>query len=556
MNQSMQSAAADTAPGLAEYLGVIKKRRRILLMVAVPIIALAAMLAVLLPDEYRSQGRIEIEDAQTNPRNVARDGDSSAQYADQYVQSLSTLVLSDRNLRRLLEAQELYPGEEQQSALARLRSDINVNIVTVPILDPITGRERKIVTAFTVAYENQDPERAHAGATWLVDAYLEQNRRDRQRDAANTAQFYAGEAERMGKRVAELEAKLANFKSENAGQLPELNQVNLNVMDRTETEMRNVETQIQALRRERVFLLSQLQQARAAGPETTNVRQLEEEYKRRSAQYDESHPDLIALRRQIDTLKRGGSLTGMSLRAQLQNQQAILSEARQRYSDDHPDVRRIVRNIESLQARIDAGETADRSLAADSPVAIQLQTQLNATDTQIAALEGRNAELRLKMTDLEGRMQSAPMVEREFQAVTRDLASARAKYDELMKRQLDAEVNESAIAGGTAEKFRVTSNPSVPDEPAKPKRLAILLVGLVLGIGAGISTVVAAQLFDRSVRGTRDVQEILGVLPLTAVPVIQNSGSLALRRRDTLRFALGTVAGVSVIYFILAQFVL
>ncbi len=96
---------------------------------------------------------------------------------------------------------------------------------------------------------------------------------------------------------------------------------------------------------------------------------------------------------------------GLSLKAQLQTQRSILAEARQRYSEDHPDVQRIQRNIESLQARIASGETADVSTAAvDSPMAMQLQTQLNATDTQLAALQARAMELRTKLTGLEGRI--------------------------------------------------------------------------------------------------------------------------------------------------------
>jgi succinoglycan biosynthesis transport protein ExoP len=280
---------------------------------------------------------------------------------------------------------------------------------------------------------------------------------------------------------------------------------------------------MQALRRERVFLNAQLAQARASGPETMTMQQLEAEYARKRATYDESHPDLIALRRQIDTLRQGGSNSGMSLKAQLQQQRSILAEARQRYSDDHPDIKRIQRNVSALEARIASGETSDRSLAADSPMATQLQTQLNATDTQLAALQARALELRTKMTQLEGRMNAAPEVEREYQNLTRDLSGARAKYEELRKRQMDAEVNAAAISGGTADKFRVKTSPSLPSEPSKPSRLAIFVVAVVLGLIAGLTAVVAAQLFDQTVRGARDIQEILDVTPLTAVPVIQHA---------------------------------
>ena len=55
-------------------------------------------------------------------------------------------------------------------------------------------------------------------------------------------------------------------------------------------------------------------------------------------------------------MKRGGSTTGMTLRQQLANERAVLAEARQRYSEDHPDVKRIARNISALEARIAAGE--------------------------------------------------------------------------------------------------------------------------------------------------------------------------------------------------------
>ena len=133
--------------------------------------------------------------------------------------------------------------------------------------------------------------------------------------------------------------------------------------------------------------------------------------------YDESHPDMIAMRRQIDQLRAGGSTAGMSLQAQLQTQRSILAEARQRYSEDHPDVKRIMRNIEALEARIAAGETADRSAASDSPMAVQLQTQLNATDTQLARAAGaRHSSCGRKLTNSKDRMSAAPEVERDLRS--------------------------------------------------------------------------------------------------------------------------------------------
>ena len=534
MQQQPIASATDEMPGIGDYLGIVRKRKRLLFMIGVPILALGALLALVLPDIYSSSDLIEIEGAEnirqgaTDPAlqdAIARQSDEPL-YADQYVQSLSTAVLSDQNLTKLLSQEQLYEdqAEDPKGTVARLRKDIHVDMVTVPILDPESGREREVVTAFTVSYDNRDPQRAYAGAKWLTQAFLEGNRQDRRNYASGTAKFFGAESDRMRKRVAELEAKLADFKSKHIGALPDLTDMNMNVMDRTENEINSVETQLQGLRRERVFLVSQLQQARSTGPETTSLRTLEDEYRQKSAIYDQNHPDLISLRRQIDMMRAGGSPTGMTLRQQLTTQQSILAEARQRYGEDHPDIKRIERNIESLQARIKSGEPADKTLASDSPMAVQLQTQLNATDTQIGALQQRGAELRRKMTELETNMSTAPQVEREFQTVSRDLDGARAKYQDLQKRQMDAEVSEAAIANGTADKFHIKTSPALPDDPAKPQRIAIFAVAFGFALIASLTSIVFAQVIDPTVRGVRDIRDILDVTPLTAVPVIEQPG--------------------------------
>jgi succinoglycan biosynthesis transport protein ExoP len=542
-----------SALSFQDYRAALRRRSLLIFGIALPIVALAAMLAIGLPDVYRSSGFIEIESAQSGGRR--NDESSGPQYADQYVQSLSTQVLAGANLRKLLEEHTLYDDQDENpdAALHRLREGISVDIVTTRIIDPSTGREREIVSAFTVALEHREPQRAYEGAKWLVEAFLAANRRDLQRQAQTAAQFYAKEAERMRQEVVAREERLSEFKRKNAGMLPELTQTNLGSIERTERDLRDAESQLQALRRERVLLVSQLQQARAAGPEAANLRVLEDEYRRKSAQYDPSHPDLVALRRQIEIAKRGGSPTGMSLQQQLANERAVLAEVRQRYSEDHPDVRRILRNIQTLETRIAAGDVADRSVAADSPIAMQLQAQLNATDSQIGALQARTTELRTRLSQLENRLAMTPDVEREYQQVTRDLASARAKYEELVKRRMDSEVNEAAIAGGRADKFKVVQEPSVPREPAKPRRLVILFMGLVVAGAIALSAAIAAEVLDHTVRGARDVRNILAVSPLVAVPVIANSVSLRQRRRRLLKFSTYAAASVVAAYIVTVQ---
>ena len=65
------------APGFSEYLGILRKRRSLLFKIGLPIVAIASLLAIGLPDVYRSSGLIEIEEDRSSgpvrPRSEARE---------------------------------------------------------------------------------------------------------------------------------------------------------------------------------------------------------------------------------------------------------------------------------------------------------------------------------------------------------------------------------------------------------------------------------------------------------------------------------------------------
>jgi uncharacterized protein involved in exopolysaccharide biosynthesis len=256
---------------------------------------------------------------------------------------------------------------------------------------------------------------------------------------------------------------------------------------------------------------------------------------------------MVAMRRQIDSLKYGTSAgSGTSLRSQLNQKRATLTEARQRYGAEHPDIKRLQRDISTLEARIASGERGDVELSDGTPVGMQLRTQINAIDSQLASLGAQNAQIRAKVSGLEKSVTAAPQVEREYANLTRDLTTAREKYEQLLNHQMDAEVSEAAIVGGRADEFRLVQSPMLPAMPDKPLRLAILLIGLVASVVLGLSVTVAAEAFDPKVRGARDIRELLSVSPLVAIPTIRNSRS---RRRGVWRFAAAAASGVIGVWF-------
>ena len=146
--------------------------------------------------------------------------------------------------------------------------------------------------------------------------------------------------------------------------------------------------------------------------------------------------------------------------------------------------------------------------------------------------------MRQQLMQLEGRVEAAPQVEREYKSLALNLQLAQTKYNQLLKYQMDAQLTSQAIASGRSDRIRVVEQPSEPLTPGKPKRTAIAAVGLMLAILLGLTAVVIAESVDQSVRGSRDIRRVLGLSPLGVIPEIQDS---ATARRQRLQVVMLTV---------------
>jgi uncharacterized protein involved in exopolysaccharide biosynthesis len=537
--------------GIQGYLVPLRRRRMLLFGVGVPIFMGAILLAFSLPETYSSPAvfrfeRPAISDLQGN--GARGDNDN---YIDQYVSKLKDSVFGVESLAAIIKRLGLYPELKgtPQAAVVKLGKDLHLDMIKEKILDPQSGHEKDINSGFQVSYDGKTPEIAQKLSQILADQFIVVGRQIRHDREMATAAFIETEAERYRVQIAGLESKLADFKQQHINDLPESAQTNISAKDRTEQDMANIDEQIRTLQQNQTFLTAQLQENQA-NPDSETLRRLEDEYARKKTTYDENHPDMVTLRRQIELLKRGGLAQGSSLQSQLETQRQILVETRQRYSEDHPDVRRIQRTISTLEARIAAGEKADQPIAPSNPIVVQLRTQLTGNANQIASLEARKAELREKLAHLQNLLVSSPQVEKDYEVLTRDVTLAREKYDELLKRKMDAEFGAAASLAGRGDEFHLILSPTLPSSPSKPSRPGILVIGAIIAAMLSLGAVFFAEAIDPNVRGRRDLHDLLEVSPLAVVPEIQNSVSRRLRFRQITTMAVCLLISVPVMYFI------
>ncbi len=528
--------------GVSDYLASFRRRRWLMVGVGLPIMVLAALLVFALPTKYGSAAIFRFETSAMDALEGAH-GDRN-NYLDSYVTKLTESVTSPDSVDKLRAALKL-PAD---NGLSDIKKSVRVDMTTERILDPESGRQKDTNSGFIVSYQSTDPLQARAGSEWLVDQFLALSRQNRHDRAMEAVTFLQSETEKYRVSIAAAESKMADFKSQHVGELPESAAAAQGDKERTEQDLQNIEQELGGLQQNRIFLQSQLQQSEATNPDADSVRQLQEEYNRKLATYDVNHPDMIALKRQIDTLQHGGGVVGGdSLQTQLATQRAILTQTRQRYSEDHPDVKRLERSISALEARVASGEQPALATVSMNPVTVQLRTQVNANQSQIGSLEGRRAMLSAKLGQVIGRMSASPQVEKQYEALNRDVGLARDKYDELIKRKMDSEVTAAGALAGSGDEFRLVQPPGRA-VPATKSRLAIGIIGAILAVIFALGAALGTEATDQSVRGSRDLLGILGATPLAIVPEIRNSRYLAGHRQRLIRLAVGLLAGIPVLY--------
>ena len=84
--------------GMTDYFSAIRRRRRMAVCLGLPIFVVAAILAVALPNVYRSTAVFKLKESQNTPEQSG----SRDSYADRYVSVLAQMVLRPENLNMML----------------------------------------------------------------------------------------------------------------------------------------------------------------------------------------------------------------------------------------------------------------------------------------------------------------------------------------------------------------------------------------------------------------------------------------------------------------------
>ena len=414
-------------------------------------------------------------------------------FAEQRRQSIYQRVVSYSKLLDIINRFNLYSDLKgrwtTEKIVEKMREDILLEPISADVADRRTGRPSTATIAFTLSYQGKSPGTVQQVANVITSVFLEENLRVREKHAADTSDFIEKEMERVKTELSELEARMAVFKAAHVNELPELLQVNMQSLNNVRGSIQSLNQQLRSLKEREGYLQSQLASIPVGSAE-------------------------------------GGD------KARLAELKGQLAHLMARFSDQNPDVIRTRAEIAELEKRVgQTGNPGSSSDPPDNPTYITLAAQLSSTQADIDSVQRQIREANEASYMYQRRIARTPKVEEEYKAILVERDNTQAKYTDLMQKHMEARVAQGLEKEQKGERFTLIDPARFPETPDKPNRLAIALLGVVLGIGAGVGWASLREFTDHSVRNSEILTLATSFPVLGSIPIIQTAEDLDRKKR-------------------------
>jgi protein tyrosine kinase modulator len=450
--------------------------------------ALGLLIAIMLPKHYTSQTLVLV-DQPTVPTEYVRPVVSEE--LNHRLASMQEQILSRTRLQPIIEKYGLYAQDRGRTHIEDLVERLR-NSVTVKPLESMAGTQNRSLPGFYVNVTFDNALTAQQICTEITSMFMEQNTKERERQASQTTSFLGGHLDEAKSKLDEQDAKLAQFKRLHLGSLPEEEQPNLSQLTVMNSQL---EASIQAV--------SRAQQEKALNESLLSQQEATWKMSQTGQNPETAEQQLIALQDQ---------LTGLLAR----------------YTPEHPDVIKAKHQIEELKKHMAEGSKtggqgsgSTHALAIEPPQMQQLRAKLRQDEVNISSLAKRQNQIQDQIHQLQARIQASPVVEQQFKEMTRSHQAALDFYNDLLKKHEQSAMATDLEHQQQSEQFRVLDPPSLPEKPSFPKKSYFAGGGLGGGFVLGLGLLYLIALIDKSMHTERDVELFLKLPVLAMVPMLE-----------------------------------
>lgn len=519
---------AELLPELLAYARGAWKRRWLALAIAWLVCMVGWGVVATLPNQYSVSTRVYVDtDSLLAP---LLKGLTVEPNLTQQVQVMQRTLLSRPNIERVIRMADLdlkARNQQEQDAL----------------VDRLSGRieilgDRGARNLFAIRYGSSDAGEALRVVQSLLTIFVESNVGDTRREMEQAQAFLNRQIADYERQLQDAEKRLAEFKQQNIGKLPQegtayqaLGQAESN-LQKSKRDVEEAQIRLDAINR-------QLKET----PATIAV---------------ESAPVVM-----IDGGRRLSS-EEETLSGRLKELQSSLDNLTLRFTDKHPDVLQTRRQIQTVQADLDAArkraEAEGRNAPAGSPgsgrarstvsnpVYEQLRIRLGDAEANLELAQRRLADAEAGYKRRLADSSEAAALEARQANLNRDYGVIKHQYDELLARRESARLAQAKDdRRDTSMSFRIVEPPTQPSKPSGPPRLMYASAVLFAGLAAGAGLAVLLTLLDDSLATIAKVRRTFAYPVLGAVSRLTTS--MERRRKAMAIVGFAAVTGALVVVY-------
>jgi polysaccharide chain length determinant protein (PEP-CTERM system associated) len=490
---------------LGDYWLMVRRRKWLWLVPFLTIPFGTALVAFSLPDIYRADAVILVETPKVSASYVQT---TVASPVEERVRTIAEQIKTRERLEKVI--RDLNLMEERESVDAYVEFDAVDDRQNSPAIDAYINKMRHNIQVeipktnpyrrgeggevFSVLYAGEDPYTVARVVTKLASVFIEENLKVREQQASATREFLSQELQRVNVLVQEQEKVISEFKQQHKEELPERQGANRQVLNQLQQQLQDHRKQLENVRDRKQLLMQRL-----ANPQSAVLP---------GVATPSQNPDATRLEQQL----------------------AQLAELQQIYTDTHPEIKRLKRQVAELQRQLTAtelesrlaepstGEPGQPARATRGSWRWQLQEEIEEINLQELQLERQQANMQLQIAAYEQTIARGPQIERELGDLTRDYENTQKNYQSLLAQEMQAEIAENLEKQRKAGQFKVLRPARVPTKPWQPDRRKLLMMGLALGLAVGGGLVFLVEYVDHSFRDPEDFKQYTGLPVLAAIP--------------------------------------
>lgn len=457
-------------------------RRRWFIMVPFSIALIVGIyFAITTPRIYEAKTMILVE-GQRVPQNYVQS--VVTEDTAQRITTISQQILSRTNLEKIIKDFKLFSDPrlkkmyiEDQVALLRQR-------ITVDVIRDA----RRATEAFTIAFKGREPEKVMQVANGLASYFIDENLKVRESQAIGTSTFLESELEAMRLKLEQLEEKIKEYRRTNMGELPEQLETNLRILERLQEDLTDRQQSLRDARSRLAVLNSQ-----ATSREPSVV--------------------VISGNQQANS----DSASPAELRSQLEALQS-------RYTDKHPDIQRLKKQIADLEASQNANP------GGQNRIPFEMRQQIAEAQREVQSIEGEIDSMRVQISDYQNRVENIPKREQELLGLRRDYENIQATYESLLTRKLEADIAVNMERKQKGEQFRIVDPARVPQRPIEPNMKKLFVFTIAAGLGLGCGLAILLEFGIPTYRRPDEIEDQYELPVLVSIPALLQPKQLFLKK--------------------------